>query len=45
MRQSTALNVMGSAFAANAAQTAVVSNNIASAKTPRCSKESQRAPR
>ena len=45
MSLSTALNVMGSASAANAAQTAVVSNNIASANTPGCSKESQRAPR
>ncbi len=45
MSLSTALNVMGSASAADAAQTAVVSNNKSNANTPGYSKESQRAPR
>ena len=40
MSRSTALNVIGSAFAANAAQTAVASNSIANASTPGYSKES-----
>jgi flagellar hook-associated protein FlgK len=45
MSRSTVLNVIGSAFAPDAAQTAVNSNDIASANTPGYSKESQRAPR
>jgi flagellar hook-associated protein FlgK len=40
MSLSTALSVISSAFAADAAQTAVVSNNIASANTPGYSKKS-----
>src|SRR5271166_1131366 len=39
MSLSTAFNVISSAFAANAAQTAVVSNNIANANTPGYSRE------
>jgi flagellar basal body rod protein FlgB len=39
MSLSTAFNVISSSFAANAAQTAVVSNNIANVNTPRYSRE------
>src|SRR5271170_389204 len=39
MSLSTAFNVISSSFAANAAQTAVVSNNIANANTPGYSRE------
>src|SRR5580704_12311371 len=39
MSLSTAFNVISSAFAANASQTAVVSNNIANANTPGYSRE------
>ena len=34
MSLSTAFNIISSSFAANAAQTAVVSNNIANVNTP-----------
>ena len=39
MSLSTAFNVISSSFAANAAQTAVVSNNIANVNTPGYSRE------
>ena len=39
MSLSTAFNIISSSFAANAAQTAVVSNNIANANTPGYSRE------
>ena len=39
MSLSTAFNIISSSFAANAAQTAVVSNNIANVNTPGYSKE------
>ena len=39
MSLSTAFNVISSSFAANAAQTAVVSNNIGNVNTPRYSRE------
>ena len=39
MSLSTAFNIISSSFAANAAQTAVVSNNIANVNTPGYSNE------